>query len=589
MAQDRDLNAPDLRAQAVKAAQGLVPFDLLITGGQILDMVTGAIRAADVGIVGGLIASVHAPDPVREATQRLDAIGCHIVPGLIDTHMHVESSMVTPAEYAAAVVPRGVTTALWDPHEFANVCGIPGVDYAIEAGRNVPLRLLTLAPTCVPSAPGYESSGSDFGPEVLADLLARDDIYGSAELMTMQPLLNGDPRVTGIVNAGLASGKRVCGHARGLTGGALAAYAAAGVETDHELTSGADLLARLEMGMTVELRGSHDHLLPEFADLLLELGHLPQTVTLCSDDVFPDDLYAKGGLDQVVRRLIECGLPPGWAYRAATLNAATRIGRPDLGLIAPGKRADIVVLSDLERVMASAVVTDGRLVAADNRLKTPAPSTPAPALMSSLTLPEMTPDDFEIACNAAQAQIETLSKPRFPEWSSRTVSAADGKLVLPNDMIRMAVVNRYGANTPVRVAFLENWGTWRGAFATTVSHDSHNLTVFGRNSDDMAVAANAVRQTDGGMCVVSDRQVQAQISLPLAGLVSAAPLEEVAQSFSAIRAALDALVDWEPPYLVPKALFGASLVCNAGPRLSDVGLVDVFAGRILETPLQHQE
>ena len=192
MTRDSDLNTPDLRARAVKAAQGHAPFDLLITGGQLLDMVTGATREADVGIVGGLIASVHSPDPTRAAAERLDASGCHIVPGLIDTHMHVESSMVTPAEYATAVVPRGVTTAVWDPHEFANACGIPGVDFAIEAGRNLPLRLLTLAPTCVPSAPGYEVSGADFDPEVLADLLARDDIHGSAELMTMQPLLSGD-------------------------------------------------------------------------------------------------------------------------------------------------------------------------------------------------------------------------------------------------------------------------------------------------------------------------------------------------------------------------------------------------------------
>jgi adenine deaminase len=586
MPKESDLNTPDLRACAVKAAQGLEPFDLLITGGQLLDMVTGAARRADVGIVGGLIASVHAPDPTREADERLDANGCHITPGLIDTHMHVESSMITPSEYAAAVVPRGVTTAVWDPHEFANACGVPGVDFAIEAGRELPLRLLTLAPTCVPSAPGFEISGADFDAEVLADLLSRGEVFGSAELMTMQPLLNGDPRVTGIVNAGLASGKRVCGHARGLKGGALAAYAAAGVETDHELTSGADLMARLEMGMTVELRGSHDHLLPEFADTLLKLGHLPQTVTLCTDDVFPDDLLNNGGLDHVVRRMIECGMPVEWAYRAATLNAASRIGRPDLGLVAPGRRADIVLFDNLNSVTARAVVADGTVVAERASLKKPAPGTPAPALMSSVNLAELTPDDFEILCDAPEARIATLSKPRFPEWGERTVPTDKGQLVLPDDVIRMAVVNRYGQNTPARVAFLENWGTWRGAFATTVSHDSHNLTVFGRSPDDMAIAANAVRRSDGGMAVVSDGKVEAHIGLPLAGLVSEAALEEVAREFLNIREALDRLVDWKPPYLVPKALFGASLVCNAGPRLSDVGLVEVFEGRVLESPLQ---
>lgn len=586
MARDCDLNAPELRARAVDAAQGRAPFDLLIANTRVLDMVTGRERSADIGMVSGLIASVHPPDPARSAATRLDACGRVAVPGLIDTHMHVESSMVTPAEYAAAVVPRGVTTVVWDPHEFANACGLTGVDYAIQAGRDLPLRFLTLAPTCVPSAPGFETSGGDFGPDVLSDLLARDEIHGAAELMTMHPLLSQDPRVTGIVNAGLASGKRVCGHARGLTGAALAAYAAAGVETDHELTSAADLLARLEAGMTVELRGSHDHLLPEFADALLDLGHLPQTLTFCTDDVFPDDLYTQGGLDHMVRRMIGYGLPSEWAYRAATLNAATRIRRPDLGLVAPGKRADIVLLDDVDTARVHLVVADGVPVAEAGACTAPCPAcSPPKALRSSVCLTELTPADFDIPSKGSSARIATLSKPRFPVWGTRDVQVENGSLVLPDDMIRMAIARRYGDSSPVRVAFLENWGTWRGAFATTVSHDSHNLTVFGRAPDDMALAANRVRASQGGLCVTSGGKVLAHLELPLAGLVSEAPLSDIAERFAELRRALDNLVDWEPPYLVFKALFGASLVCNAGPRLSDVGLVDVFENRILETPV----
>lgn len=583
---DNDVNSPDLRARAVKAARGLEPFDLLITNGHLVDVVTGGRRMVDVGIVGGLIASVHTPDPSRQARDTLDADGRHIAPGLIDTHMHIESSMVTPAQYAAAVVPRGVTTVVWDPHEFANACGLEGIDYAIEATRNLPLRVLTLAPTCVPSAPGFEISGADFGPDILADLLARDDIHGAAELMTMQPLLDGDARVTGIVNAALASGKRVCGHARGLQGRDLSAYAAAGVETDHELTSASDLMARLEAGMTVELRGSHGHLLPEFAQAILKIGHLPQTVTLCTDDVFPDELHSQGGLDHVLRQLIEHGLPVDWAYRAATLNAATRIGRPDLGVVAPGKRADIVILNDLNRVVANAVVRDGQRVSQGNILAS-APKNIAPplALTSSVKLENIRADDFEIKASGAAVRIATLSKPRFPEWGERVVSTHDGLLVLPDDMIRMAIINRYGRNPTMRVAFLENWGTWRGAFATTVSHDSHNLTVFGRDPEDMAMAANAVRQAGGGLCAVARQKIVAQVDLPLAGLVSEAPVEKVADEFAAIRKAMDDIVDWQPPYLVLKALFGASLVCNAGPRLSDIGIVDVFEGKRLDSPV----
>lgn len=584
MAIDANLSDPELRAKAVKAARGLQPFDILIENARILDMVTGQERRADIGVVGPLIASVHKPDPSRDADDRLDADGCWAMPGFIDTHMHVESSMVTPAAYATAVVPRGVTTALWDPHELANVAGLDGVNFASEAARDVVLRLLPLAPTCVPSAPGFESCGGDFGPEIIADLLARDDFHGAAEMMTMQPLLNGDSRVAGIVNAGLASGKRVCGHGRGLVGADLAAYAAAGVETDHELTSAADLMARLEAGFTIELRGSHEHLLPEFAAALIALGQLPQTVTLCTDDVFPDDLLNKGGLDHVIRVLIANGMSPSWAYRAATFNAASRIGRPDLGLVAPGKRSDLVLVSDLDQARAEVVFIDGHIVASKGAVvDAPKPFICPQSLRQTVDTKGFSATDFEIESKGASVRIATLSKPRFPQWGEREVAVEHGKLLLPADMTRMAVANRYGRNTPTRVAFLENWGNWNGAFATSVSHDSHNLTVFGQNPEDMAVAANAVRDQEGGLAVASSGRLIAMLPLPVAGLMSDKPLKIVAEELAAVRAALDELVDWQPPYLVFKALFGASLVCNVGPRLSDVGLVDVFKGRILES------
>lgn len=584
MPTDTNLNDPTLRADAVKAARGLRPFDMLVRNCVMLDMVTGRERAVDIGVVGPLIASVHTPDPARVAHADLDAAGAYVVPGFIDTHLHVESSMVTPAEYARAVVPRGVTTALWDPHELANVAGMTGVDYACTAAKGLPLRLLPFAPTCVPSAPKFEESGGYFGPAEITKLLARPDIHGAAELMTMHQLLDGDPRVQGIVAAGLASGKRVCGHGRGLENGDLMAYAAAGVATDHELTSAADLIARLEAGMTVELRGSHTHLIPEFAKALIDLGHMPQTVTLCTDDVFPDDLHSKGGLNHVIAMLIANDIPPAWAYRAATLNAASRIGRPELGLVGPGKMADFVMLSDLNNVTASHVFVGGKLAANAHGLTDTIKDTAAPpAIMNTVQTKPFEPLDFEVPAKGPVARIATLSKPRFPEWGSRDIDVEDGHLVLPDDMIRMAVCNRYGNNTPTRIALMENWGTWRGAFASTVSHDSHNLTVFGRTPDDMALAANTLRDTQGGLAVVANGKVIAKLMLPVAGLISENPLADVASEFAELRAALDELVDWQPPYLVFKALFGASLVCNAGPRLSDVGLVDVFAGKILES------
>ena len=580
---DPNLNDPTLRADAVEAARGLRAFDILVHDTQVFNMVTGRIYTADIGIVGPLIASVHTPDSQRESRRHLYADGAFALPGFIDTHMHVESSMVTPAEYSRAMVPRGITTALWDPHELANVHGIKGVEHACHSAAASPLRLLTLAPTCVPSAPGYENGGDDFNAEKIAALLAREDIYGAAELMTMQPLLDGDTRVQTIVAAGLASRKRICGHGRGLSDGDLAAYVAAGIETDHEITSANDLMTKLEAGLTIELRGSHDHLLPEFAAALNALGHLPQTLTLCTDDVFPDDLFNKGGLDQVIRRLIACDMPKAWAYRAATHNAANRIGRPDLGLIAPGRRADVVLVSNLAEVATTQVIMNGEPVASNGKLLHPIQDVAAPAsFLQSVKTDIFETSDFDVAAETHVARVATLCKPRFPVWGEREVEVHEGRIVLPDDMIRMAVCHRHGNYTPTRVALLEHWGSWRGAFASTVSHDSHNLTVFGRDPHDMTIAANTLRTSQGGLAVVANGNIMAHLALPISGLISDASLEQVAQEFANLRAELDKLVDWEPPYLVFKALFGASLVCNAGPRLSDVGLVDVFNKRLLE-------
>ncbi|MDF2234135.1 adenine deaminase C-terminal domain-containing protein [Albimonas sp. CAU 1670] len=578
MTEPRDLNDPALRDRAVAAARGDAPFDLLIRGGLVADVAMQEVRPADIGITGPLIASVHAPGARTDAAETLDAAGLTIAPGLIDAHMHVESSMVTPAVYAAAVLPRGTTTVVWDPHEFGNVAGIPGVDWALAEAARSPLRILPLAPSCVPSAPGYETAGADFGPAEIEALLARPGIHGLAEVMDMEAVTSRAPRMRGIVQAGLASGKPVCGHARGLTGAALQAYAAAGVTSDHELTSAEDLLEKLRAGLWIELRGSHPHLLPEIAQALAALPACPPTLTLCTDDVFPDDLLETGGLDALLRRLVAEGLPPLRALQAATFNAAQRLNRPDLGLVAPGRRADLALFRDLTSFEAAHVLRDGRPPAAPEAA--PRPDFGAPSL------PRFTPADFETPAAGPSARIAAIDRPRFTQWSEREVPVADGRLAPPPDVTRIAVIHRHGrAPATPRVGFLTNWGSWRGAFATTVSHDSHNLTVFGHDPRDLAAAANALIEAGGGMAVAQGGKVTALLPLPVAGLVSDAPLAEVAKAFRQVREAMDAVVDWQPPYLVFKALVGATLACNAGPHQTDMGVADPHGGRLLTSPI----
>ncbi|QRY65916.1 adenine deaminase (plasmid) [Ensifer sp. PDNC004] len=584
--QPQDLMDAALRSRAVAAARGAEPFDVLISGGTLVDVVTGELRPADIGLVGSLIASIHEPGARSDAATVIDATGAFVSPGLIDTHMHVESSMVTPATYANAVLPRGVTTVVWDPHEFGNVNGVAGVRWAANASRDLPLRTVLLAPSSVPSAPGLELAGADFDADVIADILSWPEIGGIAEMMNMRGVIDGEARITGIVQAGLAAGKPVNGHARSLAGSDLQAFVTAGVSSDHELVSGDDLLAKLRAGLSIELRGSHDHLLPEFVKTIKALGHLPQTVTLCTDDVFPDDLAHAGGLDDVVRRLVRYGLPAEWALRAATLNGAVRLGRQDLGLVAPGRRADIVLFEDLADFRARTVIVDGKMIADTGRMIEPLSSIAAERLHGTMKIAPLSDDDFRIPADGTKVRVATIDRPRFTQWGEAVAQVEGGFVVPPEGTTLIAVAHRHGrADSRPRVGLLSSWGTWRGAFATTVSHDSHNLTVFGGNKQDMAIAANAVIAAGGGMAVASGGKVDALLPLPLAGLVSETPLEEVADRFAALREAVGRIVDWQPPYLVFKACFGATLACNAGPHQTDRGIADVATGTVMESPI----
>lgn len=584
-----DLNLPELRRRAVQAARGEVPFDYLLKGGTVLDVISGERRLADVGLVGPLIASVHETGRFDNASSIVNASGTFIAPGLIDTHMHIESSMVTPSTYAQAVVPRGVTTVVWDPHEFGNVLGLSGVNWAADSVIDLPLRVILLAPSSVPSAPGLEMAGADFDETVLAELMARPDIAGVAEMMNMRGIIEGDARMEGIIQAGLNNRKLVCGHARGLSGCDLQAFVTAGVSSDHELVSAEDLMEKLRAGMTIELRGSHDHLLPEFVVALNRLGHLPQTVTLCTDDVFPDDLHKSGGLDDVVRRLVAYGMKPEWALQAATINAARRLERPDLGVIAPGRRADLVLFEDLESFEARRVFVSGREVAAGGALLQPASELDTDVLHSTVKLPLLDAQQFKVSVgrsDAKQARIATIERPRFTQWGELTASVEDGFVVPPDEATLISVVHRHGLAEPVvRTGFLMGWGKWRGAFATTVSHDSHNLTVFGQDAEDMALAANAVIEAGGGLAVASGGMVKALLPLPLAGLVAKGSLSDIATQFTAIRLSMDEIVDWQPPFLVFKACFGATLACNAGPHQTDKGIADWERGGLLQSPV----
>jgi adenine deaminase len=423
----------------------------------------------------------------------------------------------------------------------------------------------------------------------MEEMLSWPEIGGVAEVMNMRGVIDADPRMAAIVNAGLSSGKLLCGHARGLEGADLNAFMAAGVTSDHELTSGTDLLNKISAGLTVELRGSHDHLLTQFVEVINDLGHMPQTVTLCTDDVFPDELYFDGGLDDVVRRLVRDGLKPEWALRAATLNAAMRLQRADLGLIAAGRRADIVLFEDLVDFKARTVIANGRVVAREGRIILSAIALDAAPLRQSVKLSPLSENDFRIPTSGSRVRIATIDRPRFTQWGEMDAEVEDGFVVPPPGATMIAVVHRHGkGDARPRVGFLTGWGEWHGAFCTTVSHDSHNLTVFGGNVRDMTLAANAVIAAGGGMAVASNGWIDAIVPLPLSGLMTEASLQDTASGFHALRKAMEIIVVWKPPYLVFKACFGATLACNIGPHQTDRGVADVAMKRLLDSPVIYE-
>ncbi|MGA8412909.1 MAG: adenine deaminase C-terminal domain-containing protein [Xanthobacteraceae bacterium] len=567
-----------VRLRAIAAAQGKEPFDLLIAGGRVLDVATLELREADVGIVGAMIASVHPRGALSAARETYDVHDRIVAPGFIDAHVHVESSHMLPHHYAAVVVAQGTTTIFWDPHELANVLGIAGVRYAIEAARGLPLRFIVQASSCVPAAPGLEVSGADFQAAEIRELLSWPEIAGLAEVMDMRAVIDAHPRMVGILSEALASGKIIEGHARGLTGAALQAYLAAGVSADHEITSGADALEKLRAGLTVEIRGSHDYLLPDVVAAINTLPVVPISLTICTDDVFPDDLVARGGVVDVLRRLIRYGLDPMQAIRCATINSAIRLRREDLGQIAAGRRADLVTLADLREVVVDRVYANGRHVATGGQmLEALEPSSPPPAA-DTMQIAPLTRDDFRVrvpGVRDGRVRVRTIKGARFNSWSERAVEVRAGFAVLPDDVSAMTVIHRHGrSNAGPQTAIIEGWDRWGGAYASTYSHDSHNLVVFGHDAGEMLLAANTVIEMGGGIAVVKDAAVTAKIAYPVAGMLSLKSPAEVAREHKAVVDAAGEVCAWQPPYRTFKALGGQSLACNPGPHLTDLGMTD---------------
>lgn len=569
------------RRELVEAARGDRALDLVIRGGALLNVYTGETYDADIGILGDRIAVV---DRERRwgltAATVLDARGLTAIPGFVDTHVHIESTMVTPPNFARAVLPFGTTTVVIDPHEIGNVGGLAGVEYMLRASAGLPLRVYATAPSSVPAVPAIETAGARFEAGEVAEMLRWPRVLGVAELMDYPGVVRQEPRTAAIVEAGLASGKALEGHCPLLAGRELAAYLAAGVDSDHECRGPEEMVEKLRAGMWVYGRENTFRHTAAFLAAALRAVPLPWNAALCTDDIDPDDLLRHGHMDRGVRALIAAGADPALAIRVATLNGAARYGLRDLEAIAPGKLADIVLVERPDEPRAAVVLAGGRVVARNGRLVADFADPAPPPVGDSVRVGPIAAASFRAtragADGEATVPVIAMDANRTTTLAEATLRFEGGTLAtpLPPDLVLLAVVPRHGQGHPPSLALLRGLPLREGALATTVAHDSHNLIVAGRTPEELATAARAVVALGGGAALARGDDLLAAVRLPVAGLMSAEPVEAIAAEVRAFNERARALGLGGPS----PVLAISSLALPVAPfyRLTDLGLVDTL-------------
>lgn len=561
-------------ARAIAAGRGEVPADLVVRDVRLFSVIDGSTTATDIAIVGDRIVGTHGQYNGRA---EIDGGGRIVVPGFIDTHLHVESSLVTPLEFDRCVLPRGVTTAICDPHEIANVLGVDGIRYFLEASERTVMDLRVNLSSCVP-ATAFETAGARLEIDDIAPLADHPKVIGLAEFMNFPGVLARDPQV--LAKLAAFQDGHIDGHAPLLSGLDLNGYLAARIRTDHEATTAEEAREKLAKGMSILIReGSVSKDLDALAEVLT-----PDTasfVALCTDDRNPLDIAEEGHLDSMIRRLIAKGVRPQDAYRAASWSAATAFGLRDRGLVAPGWRADLVLLDDLETCAVASVIAGGRVAdAAAFAVRPPL----APIGLASVHLRALSAADFRVEAGSANAHavIGVVPGRIITEHLTRTLPQRDGAAVADpaGDIAKVAVVERHGRTGGIGRGFVAGFGLQRGAIASSVGHDSHNVCVVGADDASMATAVNRIAALQGGFVVADGDQVLAELALPLAGLMSLAPFEEVRHALEDLRGAARDLGCTLPEPFLQVAFLPLPVIPHL--KITDKGLFDVDRFQLVE-------
>ncbi|WP_305983911.1 adenine deaminase [Roseibium sp. MMSF_3544] len=553
-------------ARAIAAGSGEEPADLVIKNVRLFNVLDGSSSETDIAIVGDRIVGTYGK---YAGSDTIDGAGLTAVPGFIDTHLHIESSLVTPFEFDRCVLPHGVTTAICDPHEIANVLGAEGIRYFLDCSLQTVMDVRVNLSSCVP-ATTFETAGARLEVEDLLPFRDHPKVIGLAEFMNFPGVLARDPDV--LAKLAAFQGGHIDGHAPLLLGQKLNGYLAAGIQTDHEATTADEALEKLAKGMTILIReGSVSKDLEALLPILTP--EVSAFVALCTDDRNPLDIAEEGHLDSMIRRLIAGGVRPLDAYRSASWSAANAFGLKDRGVIAPGKRADIALLRDFEDCRVAQVISGG-VVAGDEAFA--GRGTVAPVGLTSVNLDAVTAADFDVAArNNETSVIGVMPGKIITEHLVKSLPVAGGKTLvdLEQDILKVSVVERHKGVGNIGRGFVHGFGMKRGAIASSVSHDSHNICVVGADETAMALAVNRVIAMNGGFTVADSDGVLAQLALPLAGLMSLEPFETVREDLETLRAAAKSLeCTLEEPFLQVAFL---PLPVIPHLKITDLGVFDV--------------
>lgn len=561
--------------QLIRVARGQAEPDLVLINGQVLNVFTGALEEGNVAIADGRIAGI-APD--YQGSKQIDCQGLVITPGLIDAHVHIESSLCTPREFGRTVSARGVTTVMADPHEIANVAGTEGILYMHERCRDLPLDVKLMAPSCVPAC-HLETSGADLGAEELWELKVEGIVHGLAEMMNYPGILNGDPKCMALMES--FQEHSVDGHAPQLSGLDLNAYLSTGIGSDHECVSRAEAEEKLAKGMYILIR---EGTITRDLEALLPMvtPRNMRRICFCTDDRIPADLLTEGSVDFPVRQAIALGLDPLDALCMATLNPAEWFGLRDRGAVSPGRRADLVAWSDLSSLQAVTVLAGGEMIVSDGQW-VGADSTQEPAASAAIADTVQVDWDrvsFHIPAPAGASQVRvrvigSIEKQIVTEALVHALPVVDGGIQADPavDILKISVIERHGRQGSMASGFIRGFGLQRGALAGTIAHDHHNLMVIGADDASMMRAARAVTDMGGGIAVATADAVLESMPLPVAGLMSDAPIAEVHAQYRRLQEATRQLGGRMYDPLMAMSFMGLEVVPSL--KITDRGLVDV--------------